>query len=469
MPDLAYLSARDALAMFRSGDLSPVELLDAVIERARATEPQINALTDTYVEAARAQAQTAADAYAAGTARPLEGIPIAVKDEDHVAGQRTPNGSLLFVDFVPEASSPVVDRVLGAGGIVHARSAAPEFSMTIITWSFLNGISRNPWNPAMTPGGSSGGSGAALAAGSATLATGSDIGGSIRVPASMNGVVGFKPPFGRVPETWPWNRDPYLATGSLARTVADTVLLQNVISGPLPGDLWALPRLELPSAYPGLSGMRIALSPDLGYFDVDAEIIAALDAVAGRLGDLGAVVEPIDLDWEPRLLDVAEEHLSFQMGAVLRRELPEDWEAKATPYVREFFERPQVTIEKWMDGWAYVDRVYRELEAKTFAAGYEALLCPTTTTTSLPADWGHPEGDHPATLMEQLAAVMTYPFNTLGRLPVLDVPIGFAPSTGVPIGMQIVGPPEQDAVPFRLAAALEAAEGPLFERVQPEL
>ena len=467
--DLVYLSAAEALDRFRRRDLSPVELMEAVIARAEATEPVVNALTDTYFEEALEQASAAAEAYAAGRARPLDGLPVAVKDEDFIAGQRTTNGSLLWADAVAEETGPVAARILEAGGIVHARSAAPEFSMTIVTWSLLHGITRNPWNPRLTPGGSSGGSGAALASGSATLASGSDIGGSIRIPASMNGVVGFKGPFGRVPEPWPWNREPFLASGPLARTVADAALFQNVLSGPLPGNLWSLPSLDLPDHFPPVGGMRIALSTDLGYFAVDADVIAAVEGAAERLGSLGARVDPIRLGWDERLLEVAEEHLTFLMGAILRRELTDGWEDLVTPYAREFFERPPVTVDRWIDGWAFLDEAYRDLEAAVFAAGYDALICPTLTTTAIPAGWGHPEEGSPVPLIEALAVAMTYPFNALGRLPVLDVPAGISPSTGVPVGMQIVGPPDADPVPFRVGGALEAADGPLFERARPDL
>jgi Asp-tRNA(Asn)/Glu-tRNA(Gln) amidotransferase A subunit family amidase len=467
--DLAYLSAAEALDRFRRRALSPVELMEVVIARAEATEPVINAFTDTFFDRALEQASAAADAYTTGRARPLEGLPVAVKDEDDIAGQRTTNGSLLFADRVAEDTGPVAARILGAGGIVHARSAAPEFSMTIVTWSLLHGITRNPWNPGLTPGGSSGGSGASLAAGSAALASGSDIGGSIRIPASMNGIVGFKAPFGRVPEPWPWNREPFLSSGPLARTVADTALFQNVLAGPLPGNLWSLPRLDLPDRFPPAAGMRIALSADLGYFEVDADVAAAVDGAAERLRSLGARVDPIRLDWDERFLDVAEEHLSFLMGAILRRELTDGWEDLVTSYAREFFERPPVTVDRWIDGWAFLDDAYRELEAKTFAAGYDALICPTLTTTAVPAGWGHPDEGRPVPLIEALAVAMTYPFNALGRLPVLDVPAAISPTTGVPIGIQIVGPPASDPVPFRIGAALEAAAGPLFRRARPAL
>ena len=198
--DLAYIGACDAIRLFRSKELSPRELLEALIGRVEATEPALNAFAATYFDEALAQADAAADAYARGEARSLEGVAVALKDEVHVAGQPATEGSMLFADHVATETDPIGRRVLDAGSIVHARTTTPEFSMAAVTWTLLHGVTRNPWNPAMTCGGSSGGSGASLAAGTSTLATGSDLAGSIRIPASLNGLVGFKPPWGRVPD-----------------------------------------------------------------------------------------------------------------------------------------------------------------------------------------------------------------------------------------------------------------------------
>lgn len=464
---LAYLGATDAIAGFRSRNLSPVELLDAVVARAAETEPLVNAFTDTYYEQASDQARVAAEAYAAGTARPLEGLPIAVKDETPIAGQRLTQGSVLFKNEIATTTDPIAQRIVDAGGIVHARTTTPEFSSAIVTWSLLHGVTRSPWNLAITSGGSSGGSGASLAAGSSTLASGSDIGGSIRIPAAMNGLVGFKPPWGRVPEFWPWNREPYAASGPLARTVSDVVLFQNVISGPLVGDMYSLPPLELPAAFPSVEGMRVALSTDLGFFNPDRETVEALEGAGETLRSLGASVDQIELDWTDRALETAEIHLQFLMGSVLRASVPEESYDALTPYVRDYFEEAPVSVEAWMQSWKYADEMYAELQRKVFLAGYDVLVCPTVESTSIAADFGHPGSGDTANLNDMLAVVMTVPFNVLGTLPVLNMPIGIAPSTGVPIGMQIVGPPNADPVPFRLAAALEEANGPFFERQQP--
>ena len=214
--DLHYLSAAEALARFRDRSLSPVDLLDAVTARADAVEPTVNALCHERYEAAREEARAAEARYAGrgdGEPRALEGIPLAIKEEEEVAGQPWTQGSLIYKDLVAEQSSVFAQRMLDAGAIVHARTTAPEFSCALFTHSRLHGVTRNPWNPEFGVGGSSGGSGAALASGTTTLASGSDIGGSIRAPASFNGVVGFKPPYGRVAQAVPFNLDTYCHCG----------------------------------------------------------------------------------------------------------------------------------------------------------------------------------------------------------------------------------------------------------------
>ncbi len=188
--DLCYLPATEALALFRSKQLSPVELLSALIRRADEVEPHINAFTECYFEEALDTAAAAEKRYQRAEARPLEGLPIAIKDESEIQGKRTTQGSLLYKDNISKQSAYVVERLEKAGAIFHARTATPEFCLLFQTFSRLWGITRNPWNLDLTPGGSSGGSAASLAAGTSTLASGSDIGGSIRQPASMCGLVG---------------------------------------------------------------------------------------------------------------------------------------------------------------------------------------------------------------------------------------------------------------------------------------
>jgi amidase len=181
--ELCYLSATEALERFRAKTLSPVELMGAVITRAEEVEPKINAFTFKYYDEAMEAARDAEARYAKGEARLLEGIPTAIKDESEIAGLPTSKASFLLEDYVPESTSFTVERLLEAGAIVHARTATPEFSIAGVTWSEMWGVTRNPWSLEHTPGGSSGGSGASLAAGTTILANGSDIGGSIPHPS----------------------------------------------------------------------------------------------------------------------------------------------------------------------------------------------------------------------------------------------------------------------------------------------
>ena len=444
--------------------------MEAIIARAEEVEPTVNAFTDTFFEEALAAAGAAADAYATGTNRPLEGLALAVKDEVHIEGQRVTEGSLLFADQVATGTDPFAQRLIDAGAIVHARTTTPEFSMAAVTWSLLHGVTRNPWNPKLTCGGSSGGSGASLAAGTCTLATGSDIAGSIRIPSSLNGLVGFKPPWGRVPEVSPWNRETYAASGPMARTVNDSALFENVMAGPLETDMFSLAPYQLPDPVPTGRGMRVAVSPDLGFYDVSAEVASALSDAVAALGEAGIECEPVQLGWTDEACSTALTHLNFVSRSVLASALPQGSSDQLTSYIRDWLEdTPEVTVEQWWQSWEYADRMYAEMQHKVFGAGFDALVCPTMTKTDIPADLGRADDADPAELREQLDFCMTYPFNILGRLPAMSVPVGLAGSTGVPIGMQIVGPVDADAVPYRVAATMEAERGCFFDTHRPAL
>ena len=265
--DLCYLTAGAALALFRARRLSPVELMAALIARAEEVNPAINCFADRYFEEALEKTKVSEARYMARDAEPapLEGIPLAVKDAQRVRGKRTTQGSLIFKDWVDDHSDPMIERLENAGAIVFARTTTPEFCLSGITASRIWGITRNPWNREWAPGGSSGGSGAALAAGIATLATGTDIGGSIRIPAAACGVVGYKPPHGRNPDGPPANFDRFNHCGPMTRSVADAALMQSVTAGPHPLDHDSLrTAVKLPAAPASIKGMKIAYSVDLG-------------------------------------------------------------------------------------------------------------------------------------------------------------------------------------------------------------
>ena len=218
-------------------------------------------------------------------------------------------------NYIADYTSPVNERIIKAGGIVHARTATPEFSCALYTWSRLWGVTRNPWNPKFTPGGSSGGAAASLASGTSAIATGSDMGGSIRVPASTCGLVGYKPPYGRNPDDTPFNLDFYCHTGPLARTVEDAVILQNVMSGPSPLDIATLkPKLVLPTTYKPIKDWKIAFSMDLGFFEVDREVQRNTLAAIEVFRSLGAAVEEVNLGWNKEALEAGVAYLQHLFG-----------------------------------------------------------------------------------------------------------------------------------------------------------
>ena len=366
----------------------------------------------------------------------------------------------LAIDEIAPRTAPAAERIFAAGAVVHARTTTPEFSCTGYTHSKLWGLTRNPWSPAFAVGGSSGGSGASLASGTSFLASGSDIGGSIRLPASANGVVGFKPPHGRVPVAPPYNLDRYCHDGPLARTVADCALFENVLAGPHAMDVTSLrPKLEIPMEFEGVAGMRIAVSTDLGAWEVDEEIRANTRLVGSALEEAGAIVEEVELPWTlVEVAGVARAHFGAIFGAQIA-------EAAATfgellcDYTLAWAEEAAASAAVpggYLRGLEGEQRIWEPL-GRLFET-FDALIGPTWAVPGIRA------GDsYLGTLWEgggpndrQYAAMMTTPFNVLSPCPVLAVPSGFT-SNGVPSGVQIVGRTYDDIAVFRVGAAIERA------------
>jgi amidase len=466
--DLCYLPAHEALARFRARTLSPVELMQAVIARAEALRDPVNAFTHTHFDAAMDAARKAEARYArGGRVRPLEGLPIGIKDESMIAGKPTSSGSLIMKDFVADTTSSNNRRILAAGAIVHARTATPEFSAAGICWSRLWGVTRNPWNTDFTPGGSSGGSGAALAAGMAPLAMGSDIGGSIRIPASACGVVGYKPPYGRNPDDPPFNLDFFCHTGPMARTVRDAALLQNVVCGPDPADIATLrPKLVLPPEGGPIKGWKIAYSPDLGLFEVDPEVRRNTEAALQMFRDLGATVTEVDTGWGPQVFDACLAYLVHIFGGYIAGML-DDHADKMTPYVRQFAEMGRAsTARDYVGALEVIAAAYPAMGA--ILERHDLLVCPTLGLPAPPADYDSSRDElriNGRVVNPFLGWAMTVPFNMLSRLPVLAVPSGRA-ANGVPTGIQIVGRSYADRDVFRAGMAYEAALGGWFATPQ---
>jgi aspartyl-tRNA(Asn)/glutamyl-tRNA(Gln) amidotransferase subunit A len=450
---------------FRTHELSPVELMRAVIARAETVEPHINAFGNRYFDQALAAAKHAEARYAGKGARPraLEGLAIAIKEETPIEGQYTTNGSLITKDHMETHTAAVAQRILDAGGIVHARSTAPEFSCAPFTHSRLWGITRNPWNLAYSPGGSSGGAAASLAAGSTTLANGSDIGGSIRIPASFSGVVGFKPPYGRVPEFSPFNLDHYCHEGPLARTVADCALLENVMAGPDPGDVVSLrPKLRIPEALRGVEGWRVALSVDLDGFPVDDDVAANTRAAAEAFREAGAIVEEVRIGWDWReILEASRIHFGVIFGPSIGQLIADHREHMTSYAIRFGEETATIKKEDFLRGLEIEGRIYAHLGE--VLRRYRVLICPTFAVPALEAGEEYVDRGplvNGKAVPEWYDTMMTLPFNICSRCPVMSVPSGLS-RDGVPTGLQIVGRTYDDVSVFRAGAA--------FERIQPWL
>lgn len=461
--EIAYLSGVEALRRFQNKTLSPVELLETVIERAESVEPKVNAVADRFYETARMLARASEASYLGkGNApRLLEGLPLAVKEADCLSGTRRSNGSLLHMDRIDHDTSPVPERLIGAGAIPHIKTTVPEFCILGATHSRAFGVTRNPWNPEFGPGGSSGGSGVVLAIGATTLATGSDIGGSIRIPASACGVAGYKAPYGRNPGPALASLDTYCHFGVMARTVADIAIMQNIVSGRHPRDVVSLAeKVVVPTVAPvSLKGRRIAWSMNLGAYEVDDGVVAATRDALKLLESLGAIVEEVDLGWDVSIIRAAEAYFAHGWGNTMTQDFERDRQLM-TEYAVDFVESAALaTVENY--------HFARSIEAKMYASfgplmeNFDAFICPTLAVPSVPAEFIPSKTPVLFNGREKIISddewAMTTPFNTLSRCPVLSVPSGFHAS-GVPTGIQIVGRTYDDISVFDIGLAYEQAK-----------
>jgi Asp-tRNA(Asn)/Glu-tRNA(Gln) amidotransferase A subunit family amidase len=462
--EVCYLSARATLELFRRRALSPVEHVKALIARAERVNPAINCLADRYLEEALGQARAAEARYMkrGGSGLPLDGLALAVKDAQRVAGKRTTHGSLIFKDSVDDHSDPMIERLTAAGAIILVRTTTPEFCLSGVTNSRIWGITRNPWNTAWGPGGSSGGSGAALAAGLAPLATGTDIGGSIRIPAAACGVVGFKPPHGRNPDGPPANFDRFNHCGPMTRSVADAALMQSVTAGPHPLDHDSLrQKVTLPLEPGSIRGMKIAYSVDLGYVPVEDDVRANMLAALEVFRSLGARVEEVDLGWTG-----AVEQNGLHWYNLMHFGRQTIWNLKDNADLMTDYAIKFAAIAKKASGaddvhkpWAQAHHMYQTLGP--VLERHDVFICPTNNAPGVKADHDPYDPDFKVagkTVDAEYGWVMTHQFNMLHNCPVLSVPSGHA-ETRVPTGIQIVGRTFDDARVFKAALAYEQAVG----------
>ncbi|HEU5320801.1 MAG TPA: amidase [Methylomirabilota bacterium] len=456
MNDLAWMPATEQAALVRSKQLSPVELVRAVLERIERVNPALNAFCTVTADAAVDAARRAERALMAGeSVGPLHGIPYSIKDLTLTRGVRTMSGSYAFQHRVPDIDAPVVRRLHAAGGIMIGKTTTPEFGWKAIGDSPLTGITRNPWNPGMTTGGSSAGAGAAAAAGLGALHQGSDGAGSIRIPSAFCGVYGLKPSYGRV-ASWPLANNDYVShPGPMTRTVADAALMLSVIAGP---DDWDRTSLEgAPADYVGelargVRGLRVAFSPDLGGLRVDPEVARLVSDAARAFQDLGCSVEEVapGFDDSTELIRCLwSAHEAGMYGSLLPR-----WRDQMDPGLVACIEhgRRYGLVD-------YLDQRGRKLaywdSVRPLFERYDLLLTPSVSVAAFQVGRLNPT-HFPQHVWDWFPwASFSYPFNFTGQ-PAASIPAGFT-AAGLPVGLQIVGRRFADLTILRASAAFEAA------------
>ena len=458
--DLSFTSATELRRLIDEKQVSIVELVESFYRCIDDLNPQLHAYLTLCQDQALAAAKTAQDAVQRGDpVGPLHGIPISVKDLEMTKGIPTTLGSAVFKGRTPDLDSVVVERVRQAGAIILGKTNTPEFGLSGTTENKLGDACRNPWNVDCTAGGSSGGAASALAAGLCTLATGSDGGGSIRIPASFSGVFGIKPSQGRVPRFGGYGRpsaNHFSQSGPMTRTVADTALLLQVLAGPDSRDPTSM-RQTPPDFSSGLKagvrGLRIGWSSDFGYAAVDPEVARITEQAAGGFQGLGAQLEDANLDLEdpfPEFWDVFATASYTSYGHLLD-ERRDDF----TEYGLQALEHgASVTGADLSRALLRVDVLKRRFE--TLFDTYDLLVTPTMAVPAFPIQ------ERPAQIggkqVEPFWGFLpfTYPINMTGQTA-SSVPCGFS-AGGLPIGLHIVGPHGSEAKVLQASAAFEEAQ-----------
>jgi amidase len=459
--DLAFASAEETAALVRTGAASAREVVEAALRRIEALEPRLNA----FVEIDGERALEAADAVVPGSAQPFAGVPIAIKGNIPVAGYELNSGSRFLAGYRPDHSAYLVRRLREAGFVVVGITNLPEFAILPTTEPRHTGPTRNPWDLERTPGGSSGGSAAAVAAGMVPLAHGNDGGGSIRIPAACCGLVGLKPSRGRV-SSGPDLGDSWLAAnGVLTRTVADTAIALDVLGGYEVGDANWAPRPVEPyvTALRRAPGkLRVAVTAT-NPFDapVDPEAIHGLRVGAELLSALGHEVVEAAPAWPAPdaleiFINVFGPAVSLGIDAGARRMGREPAEDELEPLSRALYERAQATPTlAYLGAQAQLQAIARGLVA--FFADYDLLMTPALAERPLPIGECNGLGEHPLRDLSRSGLFTPYTslFNVTGQ-PAISLPVGFG-ADGLPTGVQIVGKPLNEDVLLQVAAQMEAA------------
>jgi aspartyl-tRNA(Asn)/glutamyl-tRNA(Gln) amidotransferase subunit A len=461
MTALHDLSAATLSNAFRTRQLSPVEVTRATLARIEAWEAEINAMYVVDAGGALAQAAAAEARWRAGAPlSTLDGVPITIKDNIAVAGLPTPVGTAAG-DMTPSAhDAPPAARVREAGCVLIGKTTMPDYGMLVSGVSSLHGITRNPWNLARNPGGSSSGAGAGMAAGYTPLALGTDIGGSVRLPAAYNGVFGLKPSLGRIP-IYP----PFLGrvTGPITRTVTDAALLMTALTRPDPRDYMALPyqTIDWPALDIDVKGKRLGLLLDIGIGTKPQPAVRhAIEAAAAAFANAGAIIAPVAPFMTPDMLAGLDRFFQARLWAEVEQ-LPPDRRAKMLPFILAWCRQAEgLSAADGARNFALV-MLMRE-KAVEASEPYDFLISPTSPITAYAATQATP-GDDPAKPFEHIG--FTAPFN-MSEQPAASLCAGYD-DDGLPIGLQIVGHRFDDLGVLRVARTYEALRPPLRPWPQP--
>ncbi|MEZ5830443.1 MAG: amidase [Dongiaceae bacterium] len=455
--DLCYMPATEIAARIRAGTLTASRVVENSLARIHAINPKLNCFCFVYPDEARAIAGELDREAKSGTFRgPLHGVPFAIKDLTPTKGKRTTLGSYAYEHWVPDYDAPIVEALKAAGGIMVGKTTTPEFAYSGFTESPLWGITRNPWNPDLTAGGSSGGSGVAVATGCVPIAEGSDMGGSVRIPASFCGTVGLKPSFGRIPFTvLPSEFDQLSHFGPLARTIADACLFLQVTQGPDERDIQSLtePQNFLAPFDTDLRDLSLGLCLEFGKRVWHPEVETAVRAAANALAEAGARVEEVSLPWGVELDDLWLKHWEVYLATFFGHTL-KTHRAKMDPKLVGYLDH----------GLAASAVEFKSLEiARTSAwrndlapilSRHHALLCPTMARPAVPhggsdASYWKVEPDGAYRCLD-----VTSVFSLFGMCPALSVPCGWT-RDNLPMGLQIVARRHDDRLALRIGATIE--------------
>jgi aspartyl-tRNA(Asn)/glutamyl-tRNA(Gln) amidotransferase subunit A len=450
-----FMSAREMARRIARREVSSVEVTRRALDKAAATQASINAFNHIMPEAALEAARAADAATMRGDGLgPLHGIPYSAKDLIAVKGAPMTFGSRTMATNVAVADAPVVERMNAAGAILIGKTTTSEFGCKAVGDNPLNGITRNPWNMGKTPGGSSAGAGASVAAGVTPLALGTDGGGSIRIPCCLTGLAGLKAQFGRIP-LWPHSAAPSVAhVGPMTRDIRDAALMfmsiagfderdPATVAGPVP-DLVA-------ACDAGVKGLRIAYSRTLGYAQPDPDVAAIIDAAAKTFESLGAIIEPVETVFATDPVDVWSAEFYASIGTRLAPMLEKQ---------RDLLDPAVVSILETatrLDLRTYYTKVFERYALRErmrgFFARYDLLLSPTLAIASLDVGKNVPDSRPDRDLVSWV--YYTYPFNLTGQ-PSATVRAGF--SGGMPVGLQLTGRSHDEVSVVRAAAAFEATQ-----------